>query len=111
MNDKRVEAAAKVICLELNGISYRDADDNEKEEATFLAGEAITASDAAAWQPIETAPDNQEICILWKTETVSVGTKNKDEWWFLNEDKMFGTHAALGWQPLPAPPSRCYPLS
>ena len=109
MIDKRVEAAAKVICLELNGTIFRDADNNEQEEAIFLATAALSASDAAAWQPIETAPDNQEICILWKTETVSVGTKNKDEWWFLNGDKMFGTHAALGWQSLPAPPSDATP--
>ena len=42
MIDKRVEAAAKVICLELNGTIFRDADNNEQEEAIFLATAAST---------------------------------------------------------------------
>ena len=105
MDDKRVEAAARVICLELNGTIFRDADNNEQDEAIFLATASIKASDAAAWQPIETAPRDGTLILV---AVKHIGCDVVSFWgagWRETTNGLMLRDEPTHWQPLPAPPS------
>ena len=113
MTDARIEAAARALCDsqgyrpdgdEITPTNYPEMDVNWKvyeEEATI----AITAADAAAWMPIETAPkDRTRIMIRKTTGHICVAFFDDGEWygddWYCVHHDEYITH----WQPLPAPP-------
>ena len=71
MDDKRVEAAAWLIGSVLNyecGGDWDKLNDFAKEHYTRVAKAALELSDAAAWQPIETAPRDGREIFLWSPE-------------------------------------------
>lgn len=58
------------------------------------------------WQPIETAPVNQEV-LVWVVRKgggniVSAKNSTGSQWWAIDTGAVIATH----WQPLPAPPKQ-----
>ena len=107
MNDKRVEEAARLIGSVLNyecGGDWDKLNDFAKTHYTRVAKSALELADAAAWQPIETAPRDGTDIIGYDGFIVLVSWLN-NSWW-----SDFGaTFDPTHWQPLPAPPSDATP--
>ena len=103
ITDAMVEAAARALAerWRVNAENWHYYETHAKA--------ALEAADAAAWQPIETAPHNQRIVLQQN------GSPPNDEiaiaWWDRSDDQFY--YAPQGgvvpwtpthWRPLPEPP-------
>ncbi|OUJ03162.1 hypothetical protein [Acetobacter cibinongensis] len=130
MTDPRIEAAAKAICAEFMKDSKAVGAARLWTQDAFLdlARASLSAADAAAWRPIETAPRDGAHIDLWVINSDGEGHRLTDAYfgeiphtcgeygkycdscppegnfWI---DGIFGQQIfgrIIGWQPLPAPP-------
>jgi len=69
-------------------------------EAGQGIGAAIDAAEAAAWQPIETAPKDTRIIFILKNLYIGSFYSQFNQWVSEGTFKRNPTH----WRPLPAPP-------
>lgn len=110
MDDKRVEAVAWLIGSVLNyecGGDWNKLNDFAKLHYTRVAKSALEMSDAAAWQPIETAPYTGQFLAYGNGET---GICHKDEEYGVMCSVYYCPIGGIThWQPLPAPPSDATP--
>ncbi|MFT8308540.1 hypothetical protein [Acetobacter malorum] len=90
MTDPRIEAALAAYCRE-----------PIEEPIELVMAKAIAAADAAAWRPIETAPDGE----VWMRNGKVVALVNKTTRHGVMMYSGWGYACGpSGWQPLPAPP-------
>ncbi|KAA8387660.1 DUF551 domain-containing protein [Acetobacter sp. DmW_136] len=106
MTDPRIEAAARALYENTVGLEWpRDADDETRADYYEDARIALAAADAAAWRPIETAPqDGTHILVPMKFIGADVVSYELGAWRETTNMlrlKDEPTH----WQPLPAPPT------
>lgn len=118
--DPRVEAVADPICRMLGHGPIDRAPLMVADAVRGKARELLAAADAAAWQPIETAPKDKQVLIL-RAGRVSIGWFN-DTRYDRNPSPYWGGYDAAHyirwarkthpthWQPLPPPPSPAVPL-
>jgi hypothetical protein len=82
------------------------------DEADRMLRTALSATGAAAWQPIETAPkDGSEILVARPGGEFQSGGVDKDRWQRRAWWKSAGDNQPTHWQPLPAPPITPEPQS
>lgn len=112
MDDKRVEAVAWLIGCVLNyecGGDWNKLNEFAKKHYTRVAKSALELADAAAWQPIESAPHGVVLQLAWKDKSGKWKYAfDKASWdWKLGDyrDGVSYHGRATHWQPLPAPPS------
>ena len=118
MNDKRVEAAARLIGCVLNyecGGDWDKLNDFAKEHYTRVAKSALELADAAAWRPMETAPHGVLLYGYEKDWSTDFGVTNCYLFQLPDEEGEYAMTAdglpcwPTHWQPLPAPPSDATP--
>ena len=106
MDDKRVEAAAKVIWDSVVWDAYTDRQQNARGR---IVARALAASDAAAWRPIETAPRDGTLILV---AVKHIGCDVVSFWgagWRETTNGLMLRDEPTHWQPLPAPPSDATP--
>ena len=120
MTDPRVEAVADPLCRMLGHGPLDRAPLMVADAVRGRARELLAAADAAAWQPIETAPQDKKILIL-RAGRVSIGWFNDERYnrnpspYWSGYDSTHNVRWAretppTHWQPLPPPPSPAVPL-
>ena len=109
ITDKQVEAAGSVVfAVTIGPVSeYLGAKGTKRRESfDALIRRALEAAEAAAWEPIETAPkDGPRILVEGPHSRGGTYIETTDYWggkWSI--EWMDGYGAPTRWRPLPAPP-------
>ena len=126
MTDPRIEAAARALCERQgypSGGSELAASCGFSENWEAFeddAQAAITAADATAWSPIETAPKDAEMILLGYLDVSGKFSARTAEWalvhprssdkewayaWVCKMSDRLVDQRATHWQPLPKPPT------
>ena len=91
-----LDAAAQKLA-ELKGRKHHSASDH------INASDIVQAYQQALWQPIETAPKDGQLVMIWnKSYKIALQGRweGEDTGWVGDDVILFPTH----WRPLPAPP-------
>ena len=105
MTDPRIEAAAR----ELKRL-FSEGETTPDSMWLSCAKCVLEAADAAAWRPIESAPEEETIIVcggsVSQPTTASWSGLPGNPWWsYSQENYSEGIDAPNHWQPLPSPPA------
>ena len=112
ITETMVEAACRALATNMSAIPWDEYGEENRCDVRKGMRAALEAADAAAWQPIETAPkDGTDILVsMWEDHQLVVVSfdetqpKSKFPWLGVPDGPGYAASAPTHWRPLPEPP-------